>query len=171
EVVPAPGVPALQHLAEGHAGVDAAAPDAGEQVLLGVAAGRNAGVAALISDEGEQVGGIGLVEDGEPGVEADGAPVAAQEAVGDGVEGAGPAGGGDPLAGGGLGPGRELGGRPAAEGEEQDLLRWHASVDQVGQPGGQGGRLAGSRARDDQQVPAVVAYGRPLIVGQGRGGG
>ena len=40
--------------------------------------------------KGEQIGGVGLVEHGEVGVEPERPPVPTQQAVGDGVEGAAP---------------------------------------------------------------------------------
>ena len=167
-IVPAPRVPALEHLLERPAGVHAAAPDGRHRVLAGVAAGRGAGRPQLVPQQREEVAGIGRVEHGERRLEADGPAVAAQEPVGDGMEGAGPAGGGHRLAGGHLGAGDELGGGPAGEGEQNDPLGGDARCHEVGQAGAEGGGLARARPGHDQQVAVGVARRERLLVGERR---
>ena len=62
----------------------------------------------LGTHEREEVGGVGLVEHREAGVEAEGAAMAAQEPVADGVERAAPHAPRDVVAGEGLGAAQEL---------------------------------------------------------------
>ena len=111
-----------------------------------------------MADQRHQLGRVALVEQRERRVETEAAGVQAEEPVGDGVERPAPHPGGGTR----LDPAQHLGGRAAAEGEQADALRRDAVVDERLDPGGEGGRLAGAGAGEDQQRAAPVLDRRPL---------
>ena len=97
------------------------------------------------------------VEDGEVGLKADELGVAAQHARGDGVEGAEPRHALDRAAGQAADALAHFARGLVGEGDGEDLARpGAAGRDQVGEPGGQRGGLAGAGAGEDQHR----AFGR-----------
>ena len=165
----APGVVAPQHVAERLAGVHGAGVDAGDRLLA-----REATLARaepeFVAQQVHHVGGVGLVEHGERGVEPQRASVQPQQAVADRMERAAPdARRVDARTGIGrhaLGARGHLARRTPAEREQQHTLGPHAVGEQAADPGGEGGRLAGARAGDDQQRPLPVRDGLALGVVQ-----
>ena len=151
-LVGAPRVVLAQHGIERLAGVDHPAEGAGQQLLAGPAALRGRVGGQLVPHQGEEVGLVTLVEEREVGVDADRAPVAAEQAVGDGVERAAPGAAQLVVPGPLLGAGQQLGGGPPAEGEQQDALGRDPVGDQVGEPGRQRRGLAGAGAGHDEQA-------------------
>ncbi len=141
-----------------HAGVDGeAGPLPGEALLPG-------GEPELVAEEPQEVLGVPPVEDGEVRAQAHGPAVEAEEAAGGGVERAAP----DPTpdlpgpAEDALGPGEHLLRRPAGEGEEENPVRGDALGDEVGDPIGEGPRLARSRAGHDEEGAFAVGHRLPL---------
>ena len=118
--------------------------------------------------QGKQIAGIGLIEDGEVGVEPEQPAMPPQHPVADGVEGATPDPPGDVVAGKGLGPAQEFGGRPTAEGEQQDPLGRRTALDEGRKTRCQRRGLAGAGTGDDQQMAPAVVDGRPLLIRERR---
>ena len=117
----------------------------------------------LLADEVEHVGRVAGVEQREVGREAERDRVLAHEPVRDRVERASehPA---RATAGRGSRPIDHLARRPAREGEQQDALVRHAPLDETRDPRAQRRRLARPRAREHEQVAAVVVGGGLLLV-------
>ena len=103
------------------------------------------------------------------GCHADVPRVDAQQAGGDGVEGAAP----DALGRAAravaarredrLDPAQHLGGGAAREREQQDAPRVGAALDELGDAVDERGRLAGAGAGDDEQRPVAVPGGGELV--------
>ena len=160
----------MQHLVQRQLGVDAARVDVEAGGLL-----REAVAAAAEPQRGagdvHEIFGVAPVEDGEVRLHADVAGVDAQQAGGDGVEGAAP----DALRGAARGVAarrqhrldapQHLGGGAAREGEQQDAPRVGAALDEVRHAVHQRGRLAGAGAGDDEQrAVAVLRRGELLWI-------
>jgi hypothetical protein len=162
EVVPAPRERPLDDVGELLLGVDHPRVDRRQRVLPGEAAAPLAET-EVVADEAQQVGVVGLVEDGEPGTQADGGAVLTEQAVGHRVEGAPP----NPAGALGLGqlagPGDHLPRGAPREGEQEDAFRPDAAPHEAGDPAGEGAGLAAPGAGDDQQVASVVQHGRSLV--------
>ena len=92
-----------------------------------------------------------------------GRPVETEQPVGDRVERATPHALGLALAGRAFGPREHLAGGSPAERQEQDPLGPHAALDQVADPAGERGRLAGPGARHDQQRTLAEEHGGALL--------
>ena len=164
----APGEGGVQHLVQRQLGVDAAGVDIEAGGLLREAEAAAAEAEGRAGDVHEILR-VAPVEDREVGLHADVAGVDAQEARGDGVEGAAPdAPGGAARAV----PARRqhrldapqhLGGRAAREGEQQDAPRVGAAADEVRHAVHERGRFAGTGAGDDKQRPVAVLGGGELL--------
>ena len=142
----------------------------GKRVPLRPSAERRAG-------DVHEVLGVAAVEDREVRLQADVARVDAQQARGDGVEGAAPdalaaarrvPAEAPPLPRGRLGQQRvdapqHLGGGAAREREQQDAPRVGAAGDEVRDAVHQRGGLAGAGAGDDEQRPVAVRGGGELL--------
>ncbi len=119
--------------------------------------------AELVPHQGQEVGGVGPVEDGEARLNPDRPPVTAEQAIGDGVERAAPGRRSHLLPGHLFRTLQQLGGGPAAEREEEDPLGRDPRPDQMRQAGGEGCGLAGPCPCDDEKVAAAVVGGLPLL--------
>jgi len=127
-------------------------------------AGRLVVQAQVVADQAEQLDDVALVEDGEPGVEAQAPTVQAEDAVGHGVERAAPDLGGGSRVGEAAGPGQHLPGRPPAEREQAHATRVGTAAEQPRHPGGQGAGLARAGPGQDEQRAALVLDGGPLAI-------
>ena len=169
----APGEGRVQHVVQRQLRVDAARVHVEAGGLL-----REAAAAAPEAQGGagdvHEVFGVAPVHDREIGRHADVAGVDAQQARGDGVEGAAPdaRGGAEGSGGRACGPaGRQhrldaaqhLGGGAAREREQQDAPRVGAALDEVRHAVHERGRLAGAGAGDDEQRPVAVRHGGELL--------
>jgi hypothetical protein len=127
-----------------------------------------------MADEVQEIGGILPVMNGEGWVETDRMGEVAQEPRTNGVKGAGPADGGQPLAHAAAGedtldpPLHFLRGAPG-KGEQQDAARIGALLDEIGDPMGKRLGLAGTSPRNDQQWPTAraIVRGAGLICVEG----
>lgn len=99
---------------------------------------------------------LGGVEEAEAGIESDDVAVAVEEALGHGVERATHHARGKCRFGQVAGPGEHLRRRSPGEGQQTDALRLHPPGQQVGHPGGQGGRLACPRSGKEEQGRVAV---------------
>ncbi len=169
----APGERPLEDGRQPLAGVDDPVVDGGQRGRLReAAAAPDVGEAEVVADEAEQLHGVALVEDREPGIDAQTPAVEAKHAVGDGVERAAP----HPPSGPGRGPGecavgtgqapgpaQHLLGRPPAEGEQAHPIGDDARAQQAGHPVGERAGLAGAGPGQDEQRTAVVLDGSELL--------
>ena len=164
-----PGEPLADRRPEIGAGVDGARID-GEARRLGREALRCLGQACFVAGPVHEIGRVFAVVDGELGIEADSERVFPQEAGADGVEGAGVIRHGG-LRGLGCEAARdqpldaadEFGRRPAGKGREHDPLRIGARKDERGDPVREHRRLAGARARDDEQRRRASGIADPML--------
>jgi hypothetical protein len=161
-VLGAPGEVLVEHLAQRALRVDGARVDVDERRLAREAA-CSLGVPVLLADEVEHVGRVAGVEEGEVGREAQGERVLSHEPVADRVERA-PEHAARSTARGGSRAIDHLACGPAGEGQQQDPLVRHTSLDETGGAGAQGRRLARPRSREYQQVPAIMVGGSPLLL-------
>ena len=118
----------------------------------------------LAADQVHQVGGVGSVQDGEVGRQAERPAVRPQQPVGRRVERPAPHLAEPTVAREGLGAAEHLPGRPPREREEQDPLGRHAPVHQVGHPAGERPGLARAGPGHDEERAAGVLHGLPLLV-------
>ena len=160
----APGKVRRQHLTEAMSGVDA------PRVHLDKSGrARHADVscieAVLVSQQVHHVGGVRWIEKREPRLQPERLCTAADELVRDGVKGA-PAQTSPPL------PVAAQGGRSREhvvcraprEGQQQDSLRCHPSLEQSGHPRGQRARLAGAGTGHDHERVVSVDDRRQLCL-------
>ena len=151
-----------QHVEPVALGIGGEAMQSEEQLGL-----REAAVSALLrgvlADEGahERLL-IVAIHDGEAGPVAEHLGVAAQQAVGDGVEGAAPE-----AVGGGAGELLDalehLAGGLVGEGQQQDAPGGDALIQQPGDAVGQRARLAAAGAGDDERMPLRRRHGGILL--------
>ena len=144
-----------RHLTAHHTAVDR-----GHRVGAGKAGagvGRHRG-----PDESQQILGVALSEDTEAVGQSERGAVAAQEGVGDRVEGPGHDPAGQQWIGQLPRPPGQLGRGPPAEGHEEDPFRRRALVEEAGQPADHGPGLSRPGAGGDQQRPVTVVHGQPL---------
>ena len=152
--VAAPGKRLRQQPLDLDPGVDRVRVDRKTGRLLGKAAVL-LGETQLVPYQVHQIGGVAAIEHREIGIEADRLGVQAQEAVADGMEGAGPcdcagqirmAPGADPFD-----PAGHLLGRAARECEQQNAPRVGPAKDQMSDAMRERVGLARARAGDDQE--------------------
>ena len=164
----APGEGGVQHLVQRQLRVDAAGVDVEAGGLLREPRAAAAEAEARAGDVHEVLR-VAAVHDREVRLHADVARVDAEQAGGDGVEGAAP----DALGGAAglvaarrehrLDPAQHLGGGAAREREQQDAPRVRAALDEVGDAVHERRRLAGAGAGDDEQRPVAVLGGGELL--------
>ena len=162
DLVHAPRVVALQHVAELLAGVHRPRVDRRERVLAREPSFAR-GEPQLLAEQVHHVGAVGLVEHREVGTQPERAAVEAEQPVGDRVERPAPHPLGLALAGRAFGPGEHLARGAPAERQQQDPLGAHAALDQVADAAGEGGGLPGPGARHDQQRSVAEEHGGALL--------
>ena len=119
----------------------------------------------------DQILRVALVHDDEVGIQAELTVVDAQQAMRDGVKRSAPDPGRGAVANHLAGTANHLAGRPASKRQQQDLARVGSLLDEIGDAGSQGFRLARARPGNDAQGSrGMLGRGTLLAIERGQKG-